>query len=69
MSNYALDTPFNKKLYVPGENDKAFSTVIEPKHTAETDQTHRNLNWLFHRPQDHSFFPVKPESARLDKKK
>jgi hypothetical protein len=69
MSNYALDTPFNKKLYVPGENGKAFSTVTQPKHTTEVDQTHRNLNWLFHKPQNHSFFPIQPESARLDKKK
>jgi hypothetical protein len=69
MSNYALDTPFNKKLFVPEAETKAFASVTQPKHSTETDQTHRSLNWLFHRPQDHSFFPVNPESARIDKKK
>ena len=69
MSNYALDTPFNKKIYVPAAHVQSYAPATQPKHSTEEDQTHRNLNWLFHRPQDHSFFPIKPQSARIDNKK
>ena len=65
--NYALDTPTKRKVYVP-ENDIPFAPAYTPSHTTETDQTHRKMTWLFHRPQDHSVFPKQPESGR-DKKK
>lgn len=67
--NYALDTPLKRKVYVPGENEVPFAPVEAPQHTTETDQTHRKLQWLFHKPGEHAVFPVQPESARLHKKK
>jgi hypothetical protein len=68
--NYALDTPLLKKtVYIPDENDTGFAPVSQPVHTTETDQTHRKMTWLFHKPQNHVIFPKESESARLDKKK
>jgi hypothetical protein len=49
--NYALDSPLNRKMYIPGENEVPFAPVIQPKSSGEIDQTHRNLTWLFHKPQ------------------
>ena len=65
--NYALDTPVQRNLYIPQESESL--KVKLPPHTPETDQTHRGLQWLFHRPQDRSIFPAPAQSARLDKKK
>ena len=69
MSSYALDSPISRKVYVPGESEVPFAPVSYPKHTPEVDQTHRHMNWLFHKPQNHAVFPVQPQSARLEKKK
>lgn len=69
MSNYALDSPINRKVYVPGENDIPFAPVEQPKTSQEQDQTHRNMQWLFHKPQNHSIFPVKSEAVKIEKKK
>lgn len=69
MNNYALDSPLTRNVYVPGESEVPFAPVTQPKHSAERDQTHRHLQWLFHKPQNHAVFPIKQESARLDKKK
>lgn len=69
MSNYSLDSPINRKVYVPGEDEIQFAPVSVPKTSANTDQTHRNLNWLFHRPQDAAIFPVQPTAVKIEKKK
>lgn len=65
--NYALDTPIKRKVYVP-DNDIPFAPAYQPAPPQETDQTHRKMTWLFHRPQDASIFPKQSESGR-DKKK
>jgi len=68
--SYAFNTPIIKpKLYVPGENDTGFMPVSQPAIPQETDQTHRKMTWLFHKPQDHAVFPKEAQSARLEKKK
>jgi hypothetical protein len=67
MNNYSLDSPITRKVYVPGENEIPFAPVIQPKISSETDQTHRKMNWLFHKPQ--AFFPHPPISARIKKEK
>ena len=69
MSNYSLDTPIKRKVYVPGEDEIQFAPVQIPKTSADTDQTHRNLTWLFHRPQDASVFPIQPKAVKIEKKK
>jgi hypothetical protein len=69
MSNYSLDSPINRKVYVPGEDEIQFAPVSIPKTSANTDQTHRNLTWLFHRPQDAAIFPVQPTAVKIEKKK
>ena len=63
--NYALDTPIHRQVHIP--EDSALK-VEQPPHTTETDQTHRFMSWLFHRPADHVIFP-EPKSGRTDKKK
>ena len=68
-SNYALDSPINRKVYVPGEDEIPFAPVTQPKNAAETDQTHRQMQWLFHKPQDHAVFPVQPTAVKIEKKK
>jgi len=68
-TNYALDSPINRKVYVPGEDEIPFAPVTAPKNAAETDQTHRNLTWLMHKPQDHAVFPVEPTAVKIEKKK
>lgn len=65
--NYSLDTPIKRKVYVP-DNDIPFAPAYTPAPTTETDQTHRKLTWLFHRPQDAAVFPLQTESARQKKK-
>lgn len=69
MSNYSLDSPIKRKVYVPGEDEIQFAPVNYPKTSANTDQTHRNLNWLFHRPQDSAVFPIQPKAVKIEKKK
>jgi hypothetical protein len=69
MSNYVLDSPIKRKVYVPGEDEIQFAPVSIPKPSADTDQTHRSLTWLFHRPQDASVFPVQPKAVKIEKKK
>ena len=65
--NYALDTPTRRSLYTPKEHEDY--KLVLPPHTPETDQTHRGLQWLFHKPQDHTIFPAQPASGRFEKKK
>lgn len=67
MSNYALDTPIKRSVYIP-ENDVPFAPAFQPPAPSETDQTHRNMTWLHHRPQSVAQTHIKIESAR-DKKK
>ena len=67
MNNYALDSPITRKVYVPGENEVPFAPVTRPKVSGETDQTHRKMNWLFHKPQ--TIFPISPVSGRIKKEK
>jgi hypothetical protein len=69
MSNYALDSPVNRKVYVPGEDEIQFAPVEQPKPAHEQDQTHRNMQWLFHKPQQHAVFPVQAQAVKIEKKK
>ena len=68
-TNYALDNPIQRKVYVPGEDDVGFAPIKEPMKNSETDQTHRNMTWLFHKPREHAFFPVQPKAVKIEKKK
>lgn len=63
--NYSLDTPVDRKLYTLTEADVPFAPAYQPKPPSETDQTHRNITWLHHKPSNVS---IRPESGR-DKKK
>jgi len=67
--NYQLDNPINRPIYVPGENETGFAPVINPAPASHQDQTHRNLTWLFHKPQNHAIFPVATEPVKIAKKK
>jgi hypothetical protein len=67
--NYSLDTPIQRKVYVPGESEIPFQPVIYPKNSQETDQTHRNMQWLFHKPQNTGIFPIQPQAVKIEKKK
>jgi hypothetical protein len=69
MSNYALDSPINRKMYVPGEDELPVAPVTFPKPPTETDQTHRRMDWLHHKPQEHAIFPKKAEAVKIEKKK
>ena len=69
VSNYYMDSPINRKVYVPGESDIPFAPVSAPKNPAEVDQTFRNMTWLMHKPQDHAVFPVQPTAVKIEKKK
>jgi len=66
--NYSLDTPVNRKLYEITERDVPFAPAFVPKHSSEQDQSHRNMTWLQHRPQNLANLFPKTESGR-DKKK
>ena len=66
MSNYALDTPLNRKVYVPGEDDINFAPAVP---SSEIDQTHRQMKWLHHKPQAHAIFPSQPIAVKTEKKK
>ena len=65
--NYALSTPTERKLYIPKEDEQLKLQL--PSYTSEQDQTHRNLQWLFHKPQEHAIFPERPHAERIEKKK
>ena len=67
--NYALDSPINRKVYVPDRDEVPFAPVEQPKPAREQEQTHRNMQWLFHKPQNHAFFPVQPQAVKIEKKK
>jgi hypothetical protein len=67
--NYSLDTPINRKVYVPGRDETPFQPVEFPKIPQETDQTHRNMQWLFHKPQNNAIFPIEPMADKIEKKK
>lgn len=67
--SYAFNTPIIKpKLYVPDDSETGFMPVSQPALPQETEQTHRKMTWLFHKPQDHAVFPKEAQSTRLDKK-
>ncbi len=68
-NNYKLDTPTQRKIYVPGNDETKFQYVEQPKIPQETDQTHRNMQWLFHKPQNAAIFPIEPQAVRIEKKK
>ena len=68
-NGYALDSPIKRKVYVPGEDEIPFQSVSQPKISQETDQTHRNMQWLFHKPQQHAIFPVESKAVKIEKKK
>jgi hypothetical protein len=68
-SNYAIDSPIVRKLYVPGDNETTATPVSWPAHSTETDQTHRRMDWLHHKPQNHAIFPMKAEAVKIEKKK
>ena len=68
--NYSLDSPLLKrKVYVPGEDDIGFQPVVQPSKPTETDQTHRNMQWLFHKPQNAAIFPIQQQAVKIEKKK
>jgi hypothetical protein len=69
MSSYALNSPVNRKVYVPGEDEIQFAPVEQPKPSQEQDQTHRNMQWLFHKPQNHAVLPVQSPAVKIEKKK
>jgi hypothetical protein len=66
MSNYALDSPLNRKVYVPGEDEVNFAPAVA---ASETDQSHRQMTWLHHKPQAHAIFPSQPIAVKTEKKK
>ena len=66
-TSYALNSPIKRDLYVPGEDEIPFSSVSPPK-PMETDQSHRNFQWLFHKPQKNAIFPIESIAAKTNKK-
>jgi hypothetical protein len=66
--NYSLDTPVNRKLYVP-DIDTPFAPAYTPSNPSELDQTHRKMTWQHDSRQKVIGTQPKPESARADKKK
>ena len=67
--DYALNSPITRKVYVPEEDEVGFAPVEQPKKNTELDQTHRNMQWLFHKPQQHAVFPVEAQAVKIEKKK
>jgi hypothetical protein len=61
--NYALDTPIKRTVFKPQEE----KSIPVPTHTSNQTQDHRIFQWLHHKPQAHSIFPIAPQSGR-DKK-
>ncbi len=68
-SNYALDNPIKRNVYIPSDFDIPFQIIKEPMKNSESDQTHRNLQWLFHKPQEHAILPFQPQAVKIEKKK
>jgi hypothetical protein len=68
MSNYALDTPIKRNVYVP-DTDIPFAPAFSPPNPPETDQTHRAMTWQFDNRQKVVGTQDPPKSARLEKKK
>jgi len=66
--DYALNTPTKRNVFIP-ENDIPFAPAFVPPNAAETDQTHRTMTWQYDNRQKIVGTHLKPESARLDKKK
>ena len=69
ISDHILDSPLNRKVYVPGDDESTSAPVTYPKNAAETDQTHRRMDWLHHNPQDHVIFPIATQAVKIEKKK
>jgi hypothetical protein len=67
--DYALNSPTKRQLYIPEKNETPHAPVEQPKKNTELDQTHRNLQWLFHKPQEHAVFPVQSQAVKIEKKK
>lgn len=69
MSNYALDTPIKRNVYVPN-NDIPFAPAYIPPNPPELDQTHRAMTWQHDKRQEIIGININyPKSARLEKKK
>ena len=68
MSNYSLDTPIKRNVYVP-DVDIPFAPAYVPAPAPETDQTHRSMSWQFDKRQQVIGTQEPPKSGRLEKKK
>lgn len=64
MSNYSLDTPIKRNVYVP-ETEVPFAPAYQPPNPSELDQSHRQFTWLYHKPQTTQ---IQSESGRQKKK-
>jgi hypothetical protein len=58
--NYALDTPIRRQVFTP----KQEIPIPIPPHASNQSQVHRVFQWLHHKPQNHSIFPVPVQSGR-----
>jgi hypothetical protein len=67
MSNYSLDNPIKRNVYVP-DTETPFAPAIQPLNPSELDQSHRQFTWLHHRPQTVSSTHIQSESGRQKKK-
>ena len=61
-----LDSPINRKVFVPEEDEINFAPI---KPSSEVDQSHRQMKWLQHKPQAHAIFPSQPIAVKTEKKK
>ena len=68
MSNYALDNPIKRSVYIP-DTDTPFAPAFSPPNAPELDQTHRALSWQFDKRQQVIGIQEPPKSGRLEKKK
>lgn len=63
--DYHLRTPVTRNLYnIEAEDATPFMPVINPPPRHETDQTHRSLTWLMHKPQSFAIFPIPSISGK-----
>lgn len=62
MSNYALDTPIKRSVYVP--DDVPFASAYSPPIAKESDQTHRAMTWQFDKRQQVIGTQELPKSGR-----
>lgn len=58
--------PLDRKLYVPSPDTDNGGSYIR-QNIPETDQTHRSLTWLFHRPQSIADNFMQSVSGRKEK--